>query len=747
MKFIIHNQYDTMDCAPTCLMMIAEYYGKKYALEYLREISYLNAEGVSLLSINDAAEEIGFRTLMVKTTFENLINDCPLPVILHWNQDHFVVLYEIKKKRKFLSFSSIVSDNVKLKVADPAHGLVTIDKVTFLKAYISTADDKGAALLLEPTPKFYGKEPIKEKRKSFKFLFGYLRPHKKYLTQLVIGMITVSVISIAFPFLMQLLVDYGIQEKNMQIIYLILLSQLFLFIGNSAIGMLQSWLLLHVNIRISLNIISDFLIKLLRLPIKFFDTKSIGDISQRIEDHHRIETFLTNTTLTSLFSLINIFVFTIVLAYYDIKILLLFVSFSVAAVAWIFLFQKKRKQLDYKRFFRSRETQDKMYEMIAGMQEIKLYGSETTKRWEWESLQVKLFKLGVQSLGLEQYQKGGFIFLSQLKNILISFIAATAVVNGELTLGVLLSISYIIGQTNGPLQQLVSFVKAGQDARLSMDRMQEIHNKNNEEEGEQDQTVLSVQNNYLKNGSPRSINIENLSFQYEGPHSSFVLKDVNLCIPDGKITAIVGVTGSGKTTFMKLLLGFYKPVSGNIRIGDVKLSDISPRYWRTQCGTVMQDSYIFSDTIAHNIALDGKPIDHDKMQYAVKIANTKEFIEDLSLAYTTKIGNSGIGISGGQRQRLLIARAVYKNPQYLFFDEATSALDANNERLIMDNLEDFFHGRTVLIIAHRLSTVKNADQIIVLDKGEIVEMGTHHELTQAHDRYYELVKNQLELGV
>jgi len=734
MSFPFTEQYDLMDCGPACIKMVSEHYGKKYSLEYLRELCYLNHTGVSMLSLNKACENLGFLTYAVKTDV-NQLKDCPLPCILHWNQEHFVVLYQVDKKRNF--FSKRIIDDIKFKIADPAHGLVTLDKVTFLKGWITTNDEKGTVLLLEPTPDFYNKEIVGKakspRRKGYKFLFSYLRPHKKYLIQLTIGMLAASVISLSFPFLMQLLVDYGIGDKNMEIIYLILLSQLFLFLGNSAIEMLQSWLLLHVNTRVSLNIISDFLIKLLRLPIKFFDTKSIGDISQRIEDHHRIETFLTSSTLTSLFSLINIFVFTVVLAYYDFKILLLFVLFSTAAVAWIFLFQKKRKQLDYKRFFRNREAQDKLYEMITGMQEIKLYGSETPKRWEWERLQVKLFKLSIKSLGLEQYQKGGFLFLSQLKNIFISFIAAKAVVDGYLTLGVLLSISYIIGQTNGPLQQLVSFVKEGQDARISMDRMQEIHLKNNEEEPS---SIISNQNNRQIDNFPKSITVDEVSFQYEGPHSPFVLKNINLQIPQGKVTAVVGITGSGKTTLMKLLLNFYRPILGNVFVGNQNLSDVSPNFWRSQCGTVMQDSYIFSDTIANNIALGGKPIDPERMEYAVKIANTKDFIESLPLAYTTKIGNNGIGISGGQRQRILIARAVYKNPQYLFFDEATSALDANNESKIMKNLNKFFDGRTVLIIAHRLSTVKNADQIIVLENGEIVERGTHHELTQAHDRYY-----------
>lgn len=732
-------QHDQMDCAPACLQMIANYYGKNISLEYLREICYLSREGVSLLNMGQAAESLGFRTLAVNVTYDQLIADCPLPCIIHWNQTHFVVLFKVKKRVKIFSFSDKVK-KISLKVADPGHDIVAVDEETFLKSWISTADGKGTALLLEPSPEFFSSTVAKPQNGGYKFLFNYLVPHKKYIIQLLVGLVAASLISLAFPFLTQILVDYGVRERNFQIVYLILFSQLFLFIGNAAIDMIQSWLLLHVNIRVSLNIISDFLLKLLKLPIKFFDTKAIGDISQRINDHHRIESFLTGTTLGSLFSIINIIVFSVILGIYSFTIFLIFLLLSALAIGWILLFQKRRKKLDYKRFSRNRENQDKLYEMINGMQEIKLYGSETNKRWEWEHLQVKLFKLNLRGLALEQYQKGGFIFLSQLKNILISFIAAREVINGQLTLGVLLSISYILGQTNGPLQQLVDFVKAAQDARLSMDRMREIHNKNNED------ALSDTLTDYDDDASNGAIHVRNVSFQYNGPNSVFVLKNVNMVIPKGKITAIVGASGSGKTTLMKLLLNFYQPVAGTISVGNSELQTIPIKQWRELCGTVMQDGYIFSDTVARNIALDGSKIDPDKMNSAIKIANLSEFIDQYPLGYTTKIGNTGIGISGGQKQRLLIARAVYKDPSYLFFDEATSNLDANNERMIMEGLNGFFVNKTVVVIAHRLSTVKNADQIIVLNKGEIVEIGNHQLLSSKRGYYYELVKNQLELG-
>ncbi|MDB5141108.1 MAG: peptidase transporter [Mucilaginibacter sp.] len=735
-QLVFQQQHDVMDCGSACLKMIAEFYGKRYSLEYLRTISYLGKEGISLLNLSNAAEEIGLTTLRAKLTLKVLVDDCPLPCILHWNQDHFVVLQEIRT-------SLFKPSKLKIKIADPAHGIVTIDKDSFLKSWLSTAEDKGTALLLEPTPEFYRKKGITNNAKGFKFLFRYLQPHRRYVIQLAIGMLATSLISLTFPFLTQLLIDYGVHDSNLHIVYLLLLSQLFLFIGNVLIDIIQNWLLLHVNVRVSLNIISDFLLKLLKLPIKFFDTKAVGDITQRINDHHRIETFLTGVTLTTLFSLINIVVFAVVLGLYNSLILFVFVIFSLLAVSWIFLFQRKRKQLDYKRFARNKENQDKLFEMITGMQEIKLYGSEKAKRWEWESLQVKVFKLNLKSLALEQNQKAGYLFLSQLKNILISFLAARAVINGQLSLGMLLSISYIIGQTNGPLEQLVAFFKAAQDARLSLERMNEIHNSQEEEPDKMEVNPKPVTMGF--NEYKRDIILENISFQYEGPHSPFVLKDIDFTIPEGKVTAIVGTSGSGKTTLIKLILGFYRPTSGVIYVGNTHLNHISPREWRSRCGTVMQDGYIFSDTIARNIALDGENIDDERMQQAVNAANIKEFIESCPLSYTTKIGNNGTGISGGQKQRIFIARAIYKNPSYLFLDEATSNLDANNERKIMENFDQLFKGKTVIVIAHRLSTVKNADQIIVLDNGKIVEKGSHVSLVRNRNCYYQLVKNQLEL--
>jgi len=725
-KRFFYSQYDLADCGPACLKMICRYHGKDVPLEYLRENCYISKDGVSLLNISKAAEHLGFRTFMAYLDIQRLIDDCPLPAILHWNQEHFVVLCEIKGKKYF-------------RIADPAHGIVNIDLETFKKSWISTADQRGTALLLEPTAAFNDLNNKTEGFSGYKFLLKYIKPYRRNFFQLIFGMMIGSLISLILPFVTKILIDEGINKGSASIIYLVLLSQFALFIGSTFIELIRGWLLLHVNTRISLNVISDFLIQLLKLPIRFFDTKAVGDLSQRIGDHHRIDTFLTGTAISTIFSLVNIVVFSIILLFFNKAIFISFFVLSVLGVLWVFLFQKKRKQLDYKRFARNRENQDKLYEMIVGMQEVKLYGSEISKRWEWERLQIKFFKLNISTLALEQWQSTGFNFLTSLKNIVISFLAAMLVLDGHLTLGTLLSISYIIGQTNGPISQLISFIQGFQDAKLSMDRLLEIQQK----EGEEHDREIDRRIGHIEH---QDLNLENVSFQYSGPDSPLVLNNITLRIPKGKVTAIVGTSGSGKSTLLKLLLGFYKPVQGSVKIGKTDLNKISPKLWRSVCGTVMQDGFIFFDTITRNIAVDGMPIDERRMENAIKIANLSEFIDRLPLGYTTKIGSSGVGLSGGQKQRILIARSVYKDPEYLFFDEATSSLDANNERQIINNLDDFFKGKTVVIIAHRLSTVKNADQIIVLKEGEIVEIGNHTTLSKSKGSYYELVKNQLELG-
>jgi len=727
-KFQHYTQLDAMDCGPICLRMVAKHYGKSYSLQTLRDRSFITREGVSLLGTSDAAESIGFRTMGVKISFEQLIEETPLPFIAHWKQSHFVVVYKIDKKKN-------------LHIADPAEGLVKLTEEEFKGGWISTkseGEEKGVCLLLEPTPDFYASEDEKLNKANFKFLFSYLKPYKKFLIQLFLGLLAGSLLQLIFPFLTQSIVDFGIANRDISFVYLVLVAQLMLFTGRTTIDFIRGWILLHISTRINISLISDFLIKLMKLPIRFFDIKMIGDLMQRIGDHTRIESFLTSTSLAILFSVFNLIIFGAVLIFYSTKIFIVFLVGSVLYALWVILFMKKRKELDYKRFAEMSDNQSNVIQLITGMQEIKLNNCEKQKRWEWERIQARLFKVSVKSLALNQYQQAGSVFINELKNIIISFIAAAAVIHGEMTLGMMMAVQYIIGQLNSPIAQLIGFMQSAQDAKISLERLGEIHNKKDEENIEEPKLALLP--------SKKNIVLDKLHFQYEGPHSEMVLNNIELEIPEKQITAIVGASGSGKTTLIKLMLGFYEPVKGEIFVGGTGLENFSQRMWRGSCGVVMQDGYIFSDTIAKNVAVIDEVVDKEKLLNAVKVANIQEFVERLPLSYNTKIGQDGHGLSQGQKQRILIARAVYKNPEFIFLDEATNALDANNERKIMENLDKFFKGRTVVVVAHRLSTVKNADQIIVLDKGQIVEKGTHNELAKKKGAYYELVKNQLELG-
>lgn len=726
-RFPFYKQLDMMDCGPTCLRMIAKYYGKHYSLQYLREHSYIDREGVSLSGISDAAEHIGMHTLAVRLDFDKLKDEVPLPCIAHWRQRHFVVVHKITRNR--------------VHVADPAFGLVKYKKSEFLRGWVSTRNegvDEGILLLLEPTPEFYEYEGEKLDRTGFGFLFAYLWKYQSFLVQLFLGLFVGSILQVIFPFLTQSIVDIGINNQNINFVYLVLIAQLMLFAGRTAVEFIRSWILLHISTRINISLISDFLIKLMRLPIGFFDTKMVGDLLQRIGDHRRIEHFLTNSSLNVVFSLFNLVVFALVLVYYSFQIFAVFVIGSVLHIIWVIIFLKKRRTLDFKRFDQLASNQSTLIQLINGMQEIKMNNYEKQKRWEWERIQAALFRVNIQSLALEQYQQAGALFVNEGKNILITFIAAKEVIDGNITLGGMMAITYIIGQLNAPISQMIGFLQDAQDAKISLERLGEIHNKEDEEAKDMGRIGMLPEERHLT--------LDKLSFRYGGPQSDLVLKNIDLIIPEGKVTAIVGTSGSGKTTLVKLLLKFYPASSGKIRLGEVSLDNIENRLWRQKCGAVMQDGFIFSDTIAQNIAVSDEYVDKRKLLRAVKTANIQEFIETLPLTYNTKIGQEGVGLSGGQKQRILIARAVYKDPDYLFFDEATSALDANNEKIIMENLNQFFQGRTVVVVAHRLSTVKNADQIIVLHRGELTERGNHEALVEKRGAYYHLVKNQLELG-
>lgn len=732
--FPFQKQFDSMDCGPSCLKMICSYYGIEISIRTLRELCFIAKDGVSLMGISKAAENIGFKTIGGRLDTALLIKKMILPCILHWDQEHFVVLYKIKKKRKDTIFY----------ISDPGKGLLQYHLKEFVEHWISTktnGEEKGVALLLEPTEQFYeqeGENPVKVTGK-LKFLSSYFKRYKKFFGQLIVGLLVGSLLQLIFPFLTQAVVDIGIGNKDISFIWLILLAQLMLIIGRTSIDFIRRRILLHISTRINISLISDFFIKLMKLPMKFFDTKLLGDLLQRIEDHSRIERFLTAQSLNLLFSLFSFIVFGIVLFIYNLKIFLVFLFGSILYGVWILFFLKKRKILDYKTFEQQAINRSKTYQLINGMQEIKLQGCEQRKRWEWEDTQADLFDVNMQSLSLQQTQEAGSVCINEVKNLLITILAATAVIQGELTLGMMLSVQYIIGQLNSPVEQIMNFIYQWQDVSISLERMSEIHNKDDEENKEKGIKSLPL-------NIPKDIEIKNLVFQYEGPYSRKVLNNINLTIPEGKVTAIVGSSGSGKTTLIKLLLGNYSPVGGTVDVGNEPLSQFNLTWWRTQCGAVMQDGYIFSESIAKNIAVSEDEIDTKRLREAAQIANIGDFVSGLPLAYNTIVGQEGQGISQGQKQRILIARAVYKNPQFIFLDEATNALDANNEKTILDNLNEFYKGKTVVVVAHRLSTVKNADQIIVLDNGEIVERGNHEELTSQKGEYFHLVKNQLELG-
>lgn len=727
------TQPDTMECGATCLRMIAQYYGKKYSAETMQRLCRITREGVSMLSLSDAAEELGFRSVCGRISLERVVEQRPFPCILYWNQAHFVVLYDVKKKRK---------GKLRFRIADPGKNLLELDEDTVRDAWIgacTSGQEKGILMALEPTPVFYDKkDESKQLERPFHFLWGYLRPYRSWFVQLLLGLFLGSVLQLLFPFLMQAIVDKGISSKDLNLIYLILAGQLMMVLSRAAVDFVRRWMLLHISVRVNVSLLSDFLIKLMKLPMSFFDTKMTGDLLQRIHDHERVERFLTAQTLSVIFSAFSFVVFGVVLFYYDRLIFVLFLLGSFFYAMWISLFLKRRRMIDYTYFEQQSRNQSKTMQLLNGMQEIKLQHCERRRCWEWEDIQADLFRTSIESMKIQQTQEAGGILINEIKNIVITIVAATSVISENLSLGMMLAIQYIIGQLNAPVEQFVQFIYGWQDVRISLERMCEIRNREEEETPERNV-------DYFPNGQ-REIRLKNVTFQYEGPHSPKVLDNLNLTIPQGKVTAIVGTSGSGKTTLVKLLLGYYSPVAGTIRIAGEDLAHYDLRWWRSHCGAVMQDGYIFSESIARNIAVDDEEIDNERLLLAARMSNIDEFIKRLPLQYNTVIGQDGQSISQGQRQRILIARAVYRNPDFIFLDEATNSLDANNERAIVENLTEFYRGKTVMAVAHRLSTVRNADQIVVLEKGRIVEIGTHESLIEAKGAYFHLVKNQLNLG-
>ena len=724
-------QSDSMMCGITCLQMVCKHFGREVSLRTLSKLCVATSEGVSMLGVNEAANKLGLRTMCARTDFDTL-SKATLPCVLHWNQNHFVVLYKVRKGRIFY-------------VADPGKGLVKYNLEEFGKHWVSTAsqgEEKGIAMFLEPTLEFYSHKVDNEEEdgspRSFQFLFGYIKQCRKYFGQIVLGLLVGSLLQLILPFLTQSIVDVGIKNQNIGFIWLILLGQLMLTISRTAIDFIRRWLLLHISLRINISLVSDFFIKLLKLPMSFFDTKLMGDLMQRMGDHSRVNSFLTQQTLSIVFSLFTFVVFSIVLLSYNWLIFAIFMLGSLLYGGWLALFLRRRKVLDYELFEQQAINNNKTYEFITSMQEIKLQDCEQRRRWEWEDVQADLFGVQMKSLKLQQTQEAGSIFINELKNIVITVVAATAVIHGQLTLGMMLAVQYIIGQLNSPVEQLMSFFYSVQDVKISLERINEIHRMDDENGKQGLETSVTDET--------KGIDMENINFKYD-PHAlKTIIDNVSLTIPKGKVTAIVGASGSGKTTLIKLMLGYYPVLGGQINIGGTDVNTLNKKWWRRQCGVVMQDGVIFSESIARNIAVDDKEIDKRRLQTAAEIACIHDYVMGLPLKYNTKIGRDGVGLSQGQKQRILIARAVYKNPNYIFLDEATNSLDANNERMIVEYLDEFYKGKTVVIVAHRLSTVKNAEQIVVLDKGKVVEIGNHEELTAKRGAYYNLVKNQLELG-
>ena len=719
-KFI--RQKDSMDCGVTALAMATQWFGREYPREVLEASCRPTTQGVNLRAIAETADSIGLKSRAMRMGIDDLAA-LTTPCILHWDQTHFVLLYGYRRG--------------KFRIADPAKGLVKYTPGELAAHWISTSSrgvDRGIGLVLERTPSFgQGAVGGRGEKRSLRFLYRYLRQYRRYFAQIMLGLLLGSLLQLAMPFLTQWIVDFGINRRDIGFVWLVLLGELMIVAGRTATDFVRRWLLLHISMRVNISLVSDFFIKLLRLPMAFFDTKLLGDLLQRIGDHGRVQSFLTGQVLGIVFSLINFAVFGIVLFIYDGLIFGVFLAGSVVYGAWLGAFLRRRKVLDYDLFEKQAAAQNRTYQFITAMQEIKLQDCRQRRRWEWEDSQADLFGVEMRSLKLQQTQEAGSIFINEVKNILITVLSATAVIDGTMTLGVMLAVQYIIGQLNSPVSQLLGLVYSLQDVKISLERINEIHGGPDEDDGQAAHCRAYA--------GERGIAIRGLDFRYD-PHAlAKTLDGVTLDIP-----AIVGASGSGKTTLVKLMLGYYPVEPGAITVGGRSLRDYDLGWWRRQCGVVMQEGVVFSESIARNIAVGDGDIDTGRLERAARIANIHDYVMGLPLKYNTLVGRDGVGLSQGQKQRILIARAVYKDPDFIFLDEATNSLDAENERQIVENLARFYRGRTVVVVAHRLSTVRDADQIIVLDKGTVVETGDHDSLTRRRGAYYNLVKNQLELG-
>lgn len=719
MRFI--RQFDQMDCGPACVRMVASHFGRNYPLSYLRSLSCLTREGVSVAGIRNALEAIGFECATFEMSVNQLMQDCPMPTILYWEQRHFVVLERIKHTNRFV-------------VCDPAFGRHTMRQEDFEKCWLN--GEKGVVIAIDPTDEFYSKAGIQQHHSFTDFAKKYILPYKLQLLQSFLAMFVGMLLGLVAPFLTQAVVDQGIAARNIGLIYDILIAQLALFTGQFIMSIIGSWVTLYMSAHISIVILRDYLSKLLRLPISFFDTKSVGDYQQRLGDHSRLQSFMTGNTLSLLFSFFSVPFYLVIIALYSPVILLAFLVFTILSTAWMSYFFRKRKALDYEQFALSSGNQTKLYELMSGIIDIKVNGLADYKLTEWESLQQKQYAMSQKSLKLSQIQNTGFTIINQLRSIITTCWIALCVVEGSLTLGMMMSISAIIGMVSGPLGQMIDFLQQYQDAKISLERSQEVHLSENEDNDNQED---------IPKDQPLDIRLDDVTFSYAGREGKPALSDISLTIPAGKMTAIVGESGSGKTTLMKLLLKFYNPTNGNIYIGGKPLNDYTAESIRQATGIVMQDNFLFSDSIRQNIVM-GEEYDADRLTRAASTACLEDLISRHPLGLEMKVGSEGLGVSGGEKQRIMIARAAYKNPFYLMMDEATSSLDAENEARITENLDRQFQGRTRVVIAHRLSTVRNADNIIVLRHGRVVEQGTHEQLVALQGYYFTLIQNQLELA-
>ena len=722
------RQLDAMDCGPACLAYISKIYDKKYSLQYLREICYISKRGVTLLGILEAGKAIGFEVFSTKVDLDTIINKVKLyPCIIHWEQNHFVVLNKIVKTKKSKLYFYLM---------DPRSGFIKLNEKQFRNGWLGN-NDKGIVAFFEPKDEFLNISIEKQKKINYEELLYSLHPYKKKFVLLIFLVFASSLITLVFPFFTKELIDNGISQKNLNLISLILLAQLSLFLGSMIINVIRNWLTLYIGTYVSINLISDFITKLVKLPMKNFDNHMIGDLNQRIIDNERIERLITSESITTFFSIFSFLVFFVVLAYFNIITLVIYFALTLIGLLWSIYWINKKKILDFYEFQLKSKNQESIFEIFSGIRDIKLFQLENFKLTKWQSVQNELLSLNIKILKIDQIQTFGYQFINQLKNIIVTYFVAILVLKGKMSLGTLLSISYIIGEMNSPIAQLVSFIKKLQEAKLSFTRLSEIS------------TQLPEENNFNKQLNTKNnegIVINNLSFSYENIQSSIVLNNINITIPNSKVTAIVGHSGSGKTTLMKILLRFYEPTKGNIYFNGDDILTISPNDLRKHIGTVLQDGFIFSETIERNVVTNSEEADLEKLNNALKIACIFDFVNSLPQKHNTIIGSLGNNLSTGQKQRILIARAIYKNPNYLFLDEATSALDSKTEKIIHNNLIEFYKNKTVLIIAHRLSTVKNADNIIVLDSGKVVESGNHKELIEKKGAYYDLINNQLELS-